>query len=149
MDTMVGSYQVRYGCPGGPSTSAPVTICILGADPFGASIDRAAQGGAGRAIAIRRIAVTDTADTASLSACQIAYVSDPLVGIDTLDALRAMPVVTVTDSDMRARGIISFVMQDNHVRFDIDDAAAARSGIRISSRLLGLVHAVNRREGAP
>ena len=43
--------------------------------------------------------------------------------------------------------MISFVMLDNHVRFDIDDAAARKDGIRISSKLLELAHKVTRRAG--
>ena len=38
--------------------------------------------------------------------------------------------------------MISFVIEDNHVRFDIDDAMAAEGGLAISSKLLGLAHAV-------
>ena len=54
-------------------------------------------------------------------------------------------MVTVTDSGLKARGVISFVIEDNHVRFDIDDAAAAQGGLMISSKLLGLAHAVKQR----
>jgi hypothetical protein len=57
------------------------------------------------------------------------------------------PVMTVTDSGMRAHGIISFVVIDNHVRFDIDDDAARRVGLSISSKLLTLAHAVRHRGG--
>jgi hypothetical protein len=53
--------------------------------------------------------------------------------------------VTVIDSGLKARGVISFVIQDNHVRFDIDDALAADGGLTISSKLLGLAHAVKPR----
>jgi hypothetical protein len=123
------------------SASTPVTICILGADPFGGTIDKTAGGGGGlRPLAIRRIASADAAN-----GCQLVYAGD--VGTTTLDALAGKPVVTVTDSGIPAHGVISFVMVDNHVRFDIDDAAAAKNGIRISSKLLELAHAVTRRSG--
>ncbi len=52
--------------------------------------------------------------------------------------------MTVTDSNPAAHGIISFVIVANHVRFDIDEAAAEAAGIQISSKLLGLAHAVVR-----
>ena len=58
--------------------------------------------------------------------------------------MKGKPVVTVTDSGLKAHGVISFVIEDNHVRFDIDDAAAAAGGLMISSKLLGLAHAVKR-----
>ncbi len=62
-----------------------------------------------------------------------------------IEVLRGKPVVTVTDSDVKARGVVSFAIVDNHVRFDIDDAAAAQSGLAISSKLLGLARTVKLR----
>ncbi len=126
---------------------APVTICILGDDPFGMALDRAANapGNGARPLRVRRIAVTDTADVGALASCQIAYVSDPLVGLDVLDGVKNKPVVTVTDSGMRQHGIISFANVDNHVRFDIDNDAAEQSGLRISSKLLELARSVKMR----
>jgi hypothetical protein len=122
------------------SATAPITLCILGNDPFGATLDKAAANGAGgRPIAIRRIAAVEAA-----AGCQIIYSGDPLA--EPLGTLRDKPVVTVTESGITAGGVISFVVLDNHVRFDIDDAAAAQGGVRISSKLLELAHVVNRRE---
>jgi hypothetical protein len=59
--------------------------------------------------------------------------------------MRGRPVVTVTDSGLSVHGMISFVIENNHVRFDIDDALAAEGGLVISSKLLGLAHAVKMR----
>ena len=57
-------------------------------------------------------------------------------------------VVTVADLDgfARAGGVIQFVLEEGRVRFWINRGAAARSGVRLSSRLLALAHIV---EGAP
>jgi hypothetical protein len=71
--------------------------------------------------------------------------SDPAVTEGTLDSVKDKPVVTVTDSGLKARGVISFLIDANHVRFDIDNGAAARNGIVISSKLLSLAHAVKQR----
>jgi YfiR/HmsC-like len=132
------------------SSSAPITICVVGEDPFGGVLDKAAAASTGgRGLTVRRIVTTDTSDLAALSRCQIAYVNDPVTGLDVIDALKAMPVVTVTDSGMRVRGVISFVMQDNHVRFDIDDALAEKNGIHFSSKLLELARTVTRKGEGP
>ncbi|HEX2758963.1 MAG TPA: YfiR family protein, partial [Rhizomicrobium sp.] len=102
--------------------------------------DRAARAsGSGRPIAVRRLAAADAAE-----GCHMVFVANPNVA---MERLRGRPVVTVTDSGMPERGIISFVMLDNHVRFDIDAAAAESNGIRISSKLLELAHSVTRRSG--
>jgi hypothetical protein len=52
--------------------------------------------------------------------------------------------LTVTDSTSRVHGIINFAVIENHVRFDIDEAAADAASLRISSKLLELAHEVNR-----
>jgi hypothetical protein len=56
-------------------------------------------------------------------------------------------VLTVTDSarDEPARGIINFLIQNNRVRFEIDNGAAAESGLTISSKLLSLAVSVKPR----
>ncbi len=127
--------------------STPVTICIVGEDPFGATLDKAAAAAAGgRKLSVRRIPEAN-AETGGL--CHIVYVTDSQAGYDAVDALRNAPVVTVTDSSMRARGMINFVTLDNHVRFDIDEGWAERNGIHFSSKLLGVARSVKRAGGMP
>jgi hypothetical protein len=53
----------------------------------------------------------------------------------------------LTVSDVRGLGIINFVVKDNRVRFDVDDEAAAQSGLTISSKLLGFALNVKPRKG--
>jgi hypothetical protein len=43
------------------------------------------------------------------------------------------------------KGIVNFVIVDDRVRFEIDDAEAARRGLRISSKLLSLAVSVKPR----
>ncbi|HMH64436.1 MAG TPA: YfiR family protein [Rhizomicrobium sp.] len=126
------------------SPAAPVTICVLGADPFGGKLEQAAGGvkSGDRAVTVRHLAGPDPS-----AACQMIFLGpgDPAVAEGTLDAMKGKPVVTVTDSGLKAHGVISFLIEANHVRFDIDDAAAAQDGLAVSSKLLGLAHAVKQR----
>ena len=124
------------------SPAAPVTICVLGDDPLGPSLDMAARGAepAGRPIAVRRLSKPDPAG------CQLLFVGGDAVGA-ALDAMKGRAVVTVTDTNAAPRGVISFVVVGNRVRFDIDDALAAQGGISISSKLLGLARTVKQRGG--
>jgi hypothetical protein len=127
------------------SATAPLNICVLGADPFGGKLDQ--EAGATKA-GERPVAVRHLAEPDSEASCQLLFLgneTDPAVVQDTLDAVKGRPVVTVTDSGLKAHGVISFVIEANHVRFDIDDAEAARDGLTISSKLLGLARAVNPR----
>jgi hypothetical protein len=124
---------------------APFTICLLGQDHFGGKLDQAAAGlrAGDHAVQVRHLAAPDPSAN-----CQLIFLpagSDPASARGTLDAMRGRPVVTVTDSGLPVHGMISFVIENNHVRFDIDDAMAAEGGLAISSKLLGLAHAVKMR----
>ena len=121
--------------------AAPLTICILGPDPFGGELDKATAGqkDGDHPLAVRRMPALDPA-----TVCQLLFIGDAALAERTLADMKARPVVTVTDSGLHAHGVISFVVIDNHVRFDIDKAAADNVGLNISSKLLSLAHAVRR-----
>ncbi len=123
-----------------------VNICIVGDDPFGALIDDAI---AGEQVDGRRLRVVRLQAISSDSECHIAYFAGS-TSQSTSDALAAVedaPVLTVTDAEFEssARGAIHFVVEDDRVRFHIDEAAAAKSDLALSSRLLGVALSVQRR----
>lgn len=121
--------------------NAPLTICILGPDPFGGELDKALAGqkDGDHPLALRRMPAPESA-----SACHILFIDDAAQAEQALQDMKTRPVLTVTDSRLRAHGVISFVVIDNHVRFDIDKEAADNVGLSISSKLLSLAHAVHR-----
>ena len=128
-----------------PSSNAPVTICVVGDDPFGPMLDQAVEGktrGA-RPIVARRL------ERASPEAgCQIVYIagSRQQSVADALHALEGAPVLTVTDAEpAERRGMVNFVRQDNRIRFEIDEAAASQCGVTISAKLLELAVSVRRK----
>ena len=128
-----------------PGGSAPMTLCVIGADPFGDGLDSAARG---QSIGGKRLVVRRVGSASGAGGWQIAYVAgtnSESVG-QTLVALRGKPILTVTDErNGSARGIIHFVVVDGRVRFAIDEADAARRGLSISSRLLALAVSVKQR----
>src|SRR5438067_10957848 len=102
---------------------APVNICVLGTDPFGVALDRAAAAGnSGRPLAVRRLASPELTGS-----CHILYLADDAASLPA--GFKDRPVVTVSEAGRG--GMISFLIQHHHVRFDIDDEAAFRSGVRI------------------
>jgi hypothetical protein len=128
-----------------PPGNAAISLCILGSDPFGAVLDRAAESqlAEGQRIFVRRID-----GQSSSSGCHIAFVSGSrtLPAGQILAALADRPVLTVTDAaNGGARGIIHFQVVSGRVRFAIDAVAARRKGINISSRLLALATDVRQR----
>lgn len=134
--------------PGTPGGVPPrdVTLCVVGPDPFGTALTAlAARGGDGLHLRVRHLLDLD-----GDPGCQIAFISAaerPRLAA-LLARATALHVVTVADLDgfARAGGVIQFVLEDGRVRFWINRGAAARSGVRLSSRLLALAHIV---EGAP
>jgi YfiR/HmsC-like len=58
----------------------------------------------------------------------------------------ALPVLTMGDDDrfLDEGGIVRLRVVDGHPRFDVDEAAARRVGLRISSKLLELAATVRR-----
>jgi hypothetical protein len=120
--------------------AAPLSLCVLGDDPFGPVLDHmaASESVGGHPVVVRRMAHLD-AD----SGCQIVYLggSSAQSRAAALKAVDGLPVLTVTDADDGddgGRGIVHLVLIDGRVRFQIDDERARRSGLAISSRLLAL-----------
>jgi hypothetical protein len=126
---------VTWPPAGMPRGADPFQLCVIGGDPFGVMLEDAAgsQLVDGRRIAVRRM---DSA--AGVDSCQIVFASGSRAG-QVIAAIGRRPVLTVTDSASGGqRGIIHFAVVGGHVRFFIDQSAAAQHGLGISSRLLAL-----------
>ena len=129
--------------PSAPANGAgPITVCVIGDDPFGGALEQAAasQSVDGRPVVVKRLTSAATA-----SGCAIAFVDGAHTG-EILAALARLPVLTVTDSRGSAEhGIIHFAIVGGRVRFFIDNAQAQARGLTISSRLLALAIGVNQK----
>jgi hypothetical protein len=121
------------------SAEAPLQVCVTGSDPFGATLDQAVKG---QVIGNRLISVTRLERVDRNSPCQILFVApSPRQSVaEALERVRGSPILTVTDNGARPadRGVIDFVLKDNHVRFRIDGRTAGQDGLSISSKLLSL-----------
>jgi hypothetical protein len=121
---------------------SPLTICIYGTDPFGASLDGVVRG---ESLGERRLLVQRPEEPDDLRDCHVLFVSrsERQRMPEVLARVEGAPVLTVGDADgfLRAGGMINFVLEENKVRFLINQAAAERSGLRISSKLLRLAKA--------
>ena len=129
-----------------PSTTSPVTLCVIGDDPFGSVLDRAV---AGQTVGQRPIEIRRRRTAERNSGCHIMYIAGSAVQsvAEALAVVRGTPVLTVTNSvrEARVKGIIHFVLAENRVRFEIDDYAAAESRLAISSKVLALAVSVRPR----
>ena len=123
-----------------PGPGQPFYLCLIGRDPFGALVDRAAENEVidGHPVAVRRFASTDSA---AVAGCHLAFVSgaSDTTTLQMLAVLRRQATLTITDARWgRARGMIHFAVVAGRVRFHIDQGSASARGIAISSRLLAL-----------
>jgi hypothetical protein len=126
------------------SPHSPFSICILGQDPFGNTLDDAL---AGKAIAERSLKVERLKDKTEARHCQMVFISssESRNYSDIIDSLRGASILLVgeTDGFATSGGIIEFAVAEEHVRFAINPDAAERAGLQVSSKLLALAKIVH------
>jgi hypothetical protein len=120
---------------------SPVSICILGNDPFGHTLDDLVQG---EAVNGRKLVVRRSSEPAAPQSCQVAFIGGSSKDIPkTLTSLgRGVLTVGEGESFSRAGGIIAFVIDNRRVRFDINQSVAENAGLKLSSKLLSVARAV-------
>ena len=114
-------------------------LCIVGSDPFGASL----QGVEEKQVAGKTIVLHHAATFSSNSpSCQLLFVSKSEQGqLDRiLKANAGKPVITVSDIAGFAAegGVFEFKNKDGRLSFIINNSKARESGIHISASLLNL-----------
>jgi len=120
-------------------------ICVLGQDPFGASLDTtiADESIKGKSVLVKRILRPQDAVS-----CHILFISSSEESRlkEILTALDRTSVLTVSDMPQFTRrgGIIQFVVEANRVRFEVNLTSAERSGLTLSSQLLKVANSVRR-----
>jgi len=116
-----------------------LAICVLGTDPFGAALDQTL---AGRRIGGRRLQARRVTDVSQARGCNILFVgrAKPARLDAVFSGLEGQPILLVGEQERFARkgGIINFIEVDQKIRFEINEAAARRARLKISSQLLKL-----------
>lgn len=128
------------------SPTSAVRLCVVGDDPFGNLLERAAQG---QRVKDRPVVIQRLRTATREPHCHIMFVAgsaDQSV-MDALAAVQGTPTLTITDAARRpgAKGVVNFVVHEKRVRFEIDDKTAAENGLSISSKVLSLAIAVRPR----
>jgi hypothetical protein len=120
------------------STNAPLIIGVYGEDPFGNDIAEVVQGRNinGHPVVTRDVSLSE------LKNCQILFIarSKQKSMNEILRALDGAGVLTVTENmDPAEPGfMINFVLENDRIRFEIDNTAAEKVGLKLSSKLLML-----------
>lgn len=119
------------------------SIGVLGQEPFGPVLENTFLGKAihGHPVTIERAPTLE-----ELTACQIIFISkseQSHIG-KILDALDHRPILTIADFSGFAEsgGMIELRIEENRVKFVINQKEAAEAGLRINSKLLNLAQKV-------
>ena len=120
----------------------PIRFCVQRGDPLAAAMHEALDG---KSIDEHPTQVLELTDAQAMRTCHLAYLGKrPGLQLDAeLQALDNAEVVTVHEGESaRTAGIVRLFIEDNRLRFEINMAAAERSHIGLSARLLGLARVV-------
>jgi hypothetical protein len=118
------------------STNAPLVIGVYGENPFGNDLAIVVSGRNinGHPVVARQVSLTE------LTSCQILFIArSKQKNINQiLRALDGAGVLTVTENmDPSDPGVmINFILKDDRIRFEINNTAAEKVGLKLSSKLL-------------
>jgi hypothetical protein len=132
-----------------PDADGAFVIGVLGDDPFGVVLDEiaAVKTAHGMPTIVRRFASLD-----DYTPCHVLFVaaSERQHLHTIIERLGDSPTLLVGDTEgfAQAGGMVNLVIEKKKVRFEINPAAAARAGLKISSKLLRLAKIVSEEAAA-
>jgi hypothetical protein len=127
------------------TSTDPITICVMGQNPFGNALTDAVRGKTvdGRTFLVRQVPPEQPA-----AGCQILFVgSSERKGLHAiLGDIRTGGVLTVGEADTFSSegGIINFKIESGRVCLQVNVDAAEQANLHISSKLLSLAQIVKR-----
>lgn len=127
-----------------PAPGAPVSVCVLGADPFGSALDEIVQS---ETVRNHPIEIVRFKRIEEMKTCHVLFVaaSEAAQTEKIASAAAGRHTLTVGDTgDFADRGgMIQFVTMDRRIRLRINPGAARAAGIVVSSKLLRQATIVN------
>lgn len=126
------------------SADAPIRICLIGGEGFDGVLKSAVSG---RTVAERPVEVAPLASLDGAADCHLLFFEEGAVaqGATVAERLGSLAVFTISDRAGFAHegGIANFILVDQKIRFEINQKAARRAGLKISSSLLRLAKLVD------
>ncbi|MDP2878587.1 MAG: YfiR family protein, partial [Sulfuricella sp.] len=126
-----------------PSSGAPLRLCVLGGNPFGAALETIR----GKAVNERKLEVTLLDMGADLRECNMLFIAATadrhLERIVAITRNAGMLTIGDTEGFARRGAMVNFFMENGKARFEINLDAARQGGLKISSKLLSLARIVD------
>jgi len=118
-------------------------ICVLGEDPFHDVLDQVVEG---ESVGARKIVVARLNRAPGTRSCQVLFIGKGEKDVSGILERVGPGVLTVGEDPgfLRQGGIINFALDGRHVRFDINQRAAASASLTISARLLNVARTVQK-----
>jgi hypothetical protein len=125
------------------SPGSPVSICVVGGDPFGSALNEIV---AGEVVNGRKVAVKSMRLPPPPKSCQVVFIGRSEKEVPKIISGLGPGVLTVGEGDgfIRYGGVIAFVIENRRVRFDISQSAAEHAGLKLSSKLLNVARSVEK-----
>jgi hypothetical protein len=136
---------VEWPTPTAAVSGDAFTVCVLGQDPFGPTLDATL---AGERIGGKRVIAKRISGPQEVDNCQILFLrlteDDRFNKI--IEAVDEKAVLTVSDMPkfVERGGMIQFVLDGNRVRFEVNLTATQHAGLTLSSELLKVATVVRR-----
>jgi hypothetical protein len=124
-----------------PSSAATLVFCVAGPDPFGNQLDQAANSRKrqdGKKLKVRRLGAGQ-----DFGGCHVLFISRKGNALSAVNKA-GKATLTVSDEPKFAEngGMIGFIMEGQHVRFEINEQAVKASGLKLSAKLWGLARKI-------
>ena len=120
-------------------SSSPIVLGVLGENPFGDDLEQMVRG---KTINNRPIVVKPCRSLAETTNCHILFISasEKARLPEILAGLSGASVLTVSEMERftEKEGMINFIRQGTKIRFQINEGAAKKVHLTISSKLLSL-----------
>ena len=130
-----------------PNPAAPLNICLVGRDPFEPDIEQDLRG---RTVRGHPVALLKFKPGENLKGCHVVFVSrdSGRQAMSIVGSLRGWNTLTVGESkDFAANGgMITLIVEENKLRFEVNLDATKQTHLSISSQLLALARMV---KGSP
>ncbi len=123
------------------NADSPQVIGVMSADAVHGELEQLVAGRRvnGRALVVRKVTPGD-----SLEGVHVLYLGRSARASAVMPMVVGKPVLVITDAPtgLAEGGALNFILVDGRVRFEAAPAAAERSGLRLSSRLLAVAERV-------
>jgi YfiR/HmsC-like len=124
-------------------SNSPFTVCIMGTDPFGRSLEQIVEG---ETVNSRKLIVQRIIQGPPPKSCQVLFAGKAERDVSKILSGLGPGVLSVGEGPgfLRDGGMIAFVLENRRVRFDINQTVAENASLNFSSKLLSVARSVEK-----